>query len=254
MKYLHDKRVGFGIASAVFTVTVVACFLTPPEVKLQGVGIGIIVALLASLAAVRYSFTVKGFWRPLPILFLLVISSFFFSYFYQNLNIKFILFLSVFSGALNYIMLLASNVFVVSVEKGSDIPLTAPARTFMLLLCQHIIFISSVIIFKVPVPFYVQLPVFFITIFILAKSNFSLQKINQRFLWESFFVAMFLSQAYFCLAFVRTEDIFRALVLVAGFYVCTNAFETLANFSFRKKQVLEYVGIFLALAVMILFV
>jgi hypothetical protein len=248
---IHDKRFRFGLTS-VFIFTLFLCsFLVGEENKLQYIGIFGSIALIFELITIRFGIATRGVWRFFPLPALFITGSFLLAFYFQNLKIIFSLFLCTTTGILNYILLLALNVIAVSKEKGVEIPLVATAKTFLSLLSQHIVFISSVVILKTPVFSLINPLGVFLVGFMLAAMNFS-QSGRGDYKIQSLVAGLAMVEASYLLSFTKIEDIYRALVLVAVFYITTNAIELGESYQLKKRNIMEYIAIMFSIFLFVL--
>ncbi|HHH14110.1 MAG TPA: hypothetical protein ENJ78_00185 [candidate division WWE3 bacterium] len=192
---------------------------------------------------------------------LLVISSYLLLSFFPNLNTFFKFSFIVFTSLVLYFMLLSLNVFLVVEEKGSTIPLIRPARTTFLLLEIYTFFLFVTSLYKVLLPdplteatFLFQFTLVFLITYFFAQAYWWSQNLESdisSFVGnESLTVAFFVLVIAISLSFFSTESFFRALSLVATYYVSINFIESVVTHKFIKSQYWEY---FLITLLIILF-
>ncbi|MBU1104316.1 hypothetical protein L6255_00955 [Candidatus Parcubacteria bacterium] len=244
MLKLSQKRPRFILASAITLAFLAYCFLLPAGFRLQAALIGFTGSFLVTVLALGFARKNKSFLISLIIPFFLSLALFFVSYFFQSLSLLFNALFCVIATIIYYFTLLSLNVFLVSEEKEIEIPLLRPASTFAFLIVQFTLFLIVALIYKIPILLLVATPITFFVCYFMGRAYFWSQGELGLGRGLAIVVALFCSQLFYALAFFPLEDLFRSLVVNAGFYTLVSSLYSLEKNTFRTKQVLEYLTIF----------
>ena len=239
-----SKRTTFIIASVVILALLLYCFLTPASFRLQASIIGFVGSVVATILVLWFAKRLKSFFISLIMPFFLLLALFFISYFFQSLSLSFNVLFSVVATIIYYFTLLSINVFLVAEDRQNGIPLLRPAGTYAFLIVQFALFLLVALLYKIPVPILGATPMAFFIVYFLGLSYFWSQGEIALGRGLAITVAILSSQFFYALSFFPMEDLFRSLIVNAGFYVLVNTLYSLEKNTFRTKQIVEYTTIF----------
>jgi len=210
--------------------------------------------------------------KSIFILLFIIFSTVFLSFFpLLSLYVK--LFYTALVSFIFYFLLLAINVFIVSMEKGRGIPLVQPSRVVAFLGVLIIVFLGSTVIYKIG--FFdrfllldllaVKLPLFSLFFYLLfisvrwliiggyssaGKFGIDLVRVNDALI----LTMVFMVETAFVLSFVPLEAYARALLLVGHTYMFLSFAQLYSRHMFTTRDVYKFIGILLLVYLVVFFI
>jgi len=147
-------------------------------------------------------------------------------------------------GLFNYVLLITSNVFLVSFERGRKIPLIRASLTLNSILNLFTLFFFYVSSIKLWPNLLLQIVLIFVSTFIVSWYYFYVNNIeierNKNYILESFLVSLLVVQTFFVLIFRQISFFYIALILTTVAYTLNDYIKNYLKYSLKKQIIISY--------------
>jgi len=180
-----------------------------------------------------------------------VISTFFVFVKFPLLNVPFKIILAAIFTVFYYYSLLSVNTILVSFIERKDFPLIRVGKTLIYITTLVTAFLAFTIIYKFEYIFLFYLISVFLVSFGLGLNYFWSQKTEGKYLFESFIIAILVTEVAVALTFFPAEAFFRALFASSVFYILIGIVENIFLHRGSVRIYLEYALIFTVVLVLL---
>lgn len=255
---MSRKQLTFALVAIFLALGTGSQLLAPPSLRLGYLLVWLVLIPLIFTLTLRFGVTRQNWLAVAALPTVLGAGIFLTPYYFQLLRWQFLLFYAVFAGGLFYLLLLSTNIFLVVTEKGSSIPLLRPAKTVNFLITVVATFIFYTLIYKIPLPFYLQAILGFLATLIVTGQYWWGQQLEKAvkgsYGSETLLIGLIVLEAALALSFIYLDAYFRSLVLTTTFYTALGIFQAIVEHQQLKRVVGEHILVALAVALLLILV
>jgi len=147
-------------------------------------------------------------------------------------------------GVFNYVLLITSNIFLVSFERGRKIPLIRASLTLNSILNLFTLFFFYVSSIKLWPNLFFQAVLIFSSTFAVSWYYFYVNNIdierNKNYVLESFLVSLLVVQTFLVLIFRQINFFYIALMLTTICYTLNDYIKNYLKYSLKKQVIVSY--------------